>query len=104
TEIDAAFGIAAAELIEHLKTHADARAVISGFNDSTGDAAANAELSKNRALAVQAALVAAGVDEGRTELLKPLDANAPAAGNDDAAAARRVEVRLGFDPDPGNGP
>lgn len=94
TEVDAVFDTAAAELVEHLKTHAEARAVISGFNDSTGDAAANAELSKNRALAVQAALVAAGVDEGRTELLKPLDTSTPAVGNGDAAAARRVEVRL----------
>lgn len=93
TEVDAAFDSAAADLIDYLKTHADARAVISGFNDSTGDAAANAELSKNRALAVQAALVAAGVEEGRTELVKPLDVSASATGNSDAAA-RRVEVRL----------
>ena len=50
-----------ADLVAYLKANADAKAVISGFNDPTGNAAANAELSKHRAEAVQAALVAQGV-------------------------------------------
>lgn len=91
TEVAPEFGERAAELVDYLKSHPDARAAISGFNDPTGDAVANAELSKNRAEAVQAALVALGIDAARTELEKPLDAT-DASG--DAAASRRVEVRL----------
>jgi outer membrane protein OmpA-like peptidoglycan-associated protein len=63
--------------------------VISGFNDPTGDAARNAELSKQRAQAVQAALVAQGIEEGRTVLEKPVDPAGTAVSN---AAARRVDV------------
>lgn len=90
-DVAAEFADHAGALVDYLKSHPDARAVISGFNDPTGDAAANAELSKNRAQAVQAALVALGVDEARTELEKPADATDASAGN---AASRRVEVRL----------
>ena len=75
----------------YLKEHPFARAVISGFNDPTGDAAANAQLSRQRARAVRDALTDAGIDANRIELLKPKDAtdstNAP-------AQARRVEVSL----------
>jgi len=77
------------ELVAYLKEHANAQAVISGFNDSTGDPERNAELSKERAEAVQAALVAAGVPQERTVLEKPVDATGT-AGTD--SASRRVEV------------
>jgi K(+)-stimulated pyrophosphate-energized sodium pump len=65
------------------------KAVVSGFHDSTGDAAKNEALARQRAMAVRDALKAAGVAEDRVELKKPeqLDAGA-------AAEARRVEVRL----------
>ena len=46
-------------------------AVVSGFHDATGDAAVNAELSKQRALAVRDALQALGVPEEKVELRKP---------------------------------
>lgn len=65
--------------------------VISGYTDSTGNAAANAELSKKRAQAVQAFLVAQGVDAANIELRKPEDTTA-AQGND--AQGRRVEVKI----------
>ncbi len=66
------------------------RVVISGFHDATGDAAANAELAKQRAQAVRDALVAAGAPEDRIELRKP----ELAQGDGNAAEARRVEVTL----------
>ncbi len=91
TEVAAEFAARAQPVIDYLKAHADAKALISGFNDPTGDAAKNAELSKNRAKVVQAALVAAGVPEDRTELVKPADATGTAATN---AASRRVEVTV----------
>ncbi|MDR6215628.1 OmpA family protein [Paracidovorax wautersii] len=64
--------------------------VVSGFHDATGDAVANAELAKNRALAVRDALKAAGVPDDKIELRKPEVTQA--GGNN--AEARRVEVTL----------
>jgi outer membrane protein OmpA-like peptidoglycan-associated protein len=73
----------------------DARAgtqlvLISGFHDASGDPAANAELAKNRALAVRHALEANGVSPDRLVMSKP----AVTTGGDDAREARRVELRL----------
>lgn len=65
--------------------------VVSGYTDSTGNAAANAALSKKRAQAVQAFLVAQGVPESNIELRKPENTNG-AQGN--SAEGRRVEVRI----------
>ena len=67
------------------------KAVISGFNDATGDAAKNAELSKVRAFAVRDALKALGVADDKIELKKPENTTA-AAGS--SAEARRVEVSI----------
>lgn len=67
------------------------KAVVSGFHDATGDAAANAELAKQRALAVRDALMALGVGDDKIELKKPEQTQ----GTGDAAQARRVEVVLG---------
>ena len=64
--------------------------VISGFHDDTGDAAKNAVLAAQRAMAVREALKAAGVAEQLIELKKPEPA--PASGS--KAEARRVEVSL----------
>ncbi len=91
TEVHTDFAAKAAELVGYLKAHADTKAVISGYNDPTGNAAANAELSKQRAQAVQAALVAQGVAEDRTLLEKPAETSGTATTN---AASRRVEVVL----------
>jgi outer membrane protein OmpA-like peptidoglycan-associated protein/uncharacterized protein YidB (DUF937 family) len=91
TEVHADFASKAADLVAFMKANADVKAAISGFNDPTGDAAVNAELSKNRAKAVQAALVAQGIAEDRLLLEKPVEATGTAASN---AASRRVEVVL----------
>lgn len=91
TDVHADFAAKSAELVSYMKANADAKAVISGFNDPTGNAAANAELSKKRAQAVQAALVAAGVSQDRTVLEKPAETTGTAVTN---AASRRVEVVL----------
>ncbi len=66
------------------------RLVLSGFHDATGDPAFNAELAKQRALAVHDALVGAGVAETSMELKKPVQTTG--TGND--AEARRVEVMI----------
>lgn len=88
-ELSGEFASKAGSLLNYLKENAGAKAVISGFNDSTGDPEKNAELSKRRAEAVQAALVAAGVPIERALLEKPADTTGTAAT---ASASRRVEV------------
>ncbi|PVY93331.1 OmpA family protein [Acidovorax sp. 99] len=67
------------------------KVVISGFHDATGDAALNAELAKQRAVAVAEALKALGVAEDKVELKKPEETTATGSN----AEARRVEVTLG---------
>jgi len=66
------------------------KAVVSGFHDTTGDAAINAELAKKRAETVRDVLVGLGVPAGRIDLQKP----AVTAGSGNNAEARRVEVKL----------
>ena len=79
---------ALAEAIEAAK--GGSRLVVSGFHDATGDPAFNAELAKQRALAVRDALMGAGVAESSMELKKPEQTTG--TGND--AEARRVEVMI----------
>ena len=79
-------------IVDHLKANAGMKAVVPGFNDPTGNAAANAELSKKRAQAVAAGLKAAGVADDRVMLEKP--ANPTAGSTYSNAEARRVEVTL----------
>jgi cytochrome c oxidase subunit II len=63
---------------------------LTGFVDASGSAAQNAELAKQRALAVRDALQAAGIDAQRIELRKP--ENITAGTGADAAQARRVDI------------
>jgi outer membrane protein OmpA-like peptidoglycan-associated protein len=63
---------------------------VSGFHDATGDAAVNAELAKQRAIAVRDTLVGLGVAAGKIELKKPEDTS----GTGSNAQARRVEVSV----------
>jgi outer membrane protein OmpA-like peptidoglycan-associated protein len=79
---------ALADVVKGIK--AGQKATISGFHDTTGNAALNAELSKKRAFAVRDALLALGVTEDKLELVKPADSQ----GSGAAAEARRVEVTL----------
>jgi K(+)-stimulated pyrophosphate-energized sodium pump len=66
------------------------KAIVSGYTDATGDAAKNEELAKRRAMAVGAALKAAGIADDKVELKKP-EVLTGTGGN---AEARRVEVAL----------
>ncbi len=87
---DVATGGAAA-LADVIKAVAGGKkAVISGYHDASGDPAKNAELAKQRAMAVRDALKAAGVAEGKVELKKPEQAKSDGP----AAEARRVEVSV----------
>ena len=85
------FNERAKELADHMAAHPELKAAISGFNDPTGDPVKNAELAKNRADAVKAALVMMGVNADRLDLRKPAETTGTATTN---AASRRVEVTL----------
>ncbi|VTY38094.1 K(+)-insensitive pyrophosphate-energized proton pump [Xylophilus ampelinus] len=63
--------------------------LVSGYHDATGDPAKNAELARQRAMNVAAALKMAGVPEDKVELAKPEQTQAGGP----AAEARRVEVK-----------
>jgi outer membrane protein OmpA-like peptidoglycan-associated protein len=73
----------------YLDSHQGSSIGVSGYNDPTGNAAANAALSKKRAQAVKAALVAATIPEAAIDLIKP---KATTDSTVTAAEARRVEV------------
>jgi len=77
----------AAKLVAWVMAAPERKVSISGFHDSTGDAAQNAELARNRAVAVADVLKSAGVPEDRLVLQKP--ALTDAGGGREA---RRVEI------------
>lgn len=91
TDVHPEFAEKSVALVEYLKGNTIYTAVISGFNDPTGDPEVNARLSKERAQAVQAALVAAGLPKERTLLEKPAETTGTGATN---AASRRVDVMV----------
>ena len=64
---------------------------ISGYTDSTGNAAANEKLAKERAQAVRLFLIANGVPQSQLELIKPQDTTV-AAGKDQEG--RRVDAYI----------
>jgi outer membrane protein OmpA-like peptidoglycan-associated protein len=90
-DVASAFTPAAAALRSYLDQNAGSKLTVSGFTDKTGNAALNAELSKNRAKAVEAALVTAGIPAASIELVKPSDSTDVNTTN---AGARRVEVTV----------
>ena len=92
TEVAKEFSDKSKDIMAYLKDNAGAKAIISGYNDPTGNAAANAELSKNRAKRVAAALKAAGAADDRVVLEKPADTTTGAALSN--TEARRVEVTI----------
>lgn len=66
------------------------KAVVSGFHDSTGDAAINEALARKRAETVRDVLTGLGVPADKVDLQRP----AVTAGSGNDAEARRVEVKL----------
>lgn len=92
TAVAKEFGDKSKDIVEFLKANAGAKAIVTGYNDPTGNAKANAELSKNRAKGVAAGLKAAGIADDRVLLEKPANATAGAALSN--AEARRVEVTI----------
>jgi len=61
-----------------------------GYADKTGNAAANVELAKKRAIAVRDELVKLGVEPRRVQLAPPVSVTG--AGSDDQA--RRVDISV----------
>jgi outer membrane protein OmpA-like peptidoglycan-associated protein len=86
-----AFTPAAATLKNYLEANPGAGLGVSGYNDPTGNAVANAALSKSRAQAVQASLVGAGIAATSIELVKPEAATDVQVTKEEA---RRVEVYI----------
>lgn len=82
---------AASAVKAYLDANPAATLAVSGYNDPTGNAAANAELSKNRAQSVKAALEKLGFAADRVVLEKPAEATTTGTDN---SAARRVEVTV----------
>lgn len=89
TALAPAFADAAAGLKDYLAANSGSSLAVSGYNDASGNAAANAELSKQRAQAVAAALVSSGIAQASVALVKPEQTTDTSVAAD---AARRVEV------------
>ena len=85
------FAAAVAPVREWLAANPEDRVQLSGFTDPTGDAAANAELAKNRAQAVAAELEKEGIAADRVDLVKPADSSDETT---DYSHARRVEITV----------
>ena len=87
------------KLAEFFRTYPQRTALVEGFTDSVGSAAANQDLSLRRATAVQAALVNMGVDRQRIQA-RGYGEDFPVATNDNATGRqsnRRVEIVLSDD-------
>ena len=80
---------AAAALKDYMAKNPAAKIAVSGYNDPTGNAALNAELSKKRAQGVAKALEGIGIPATAINLEKPAATTDAAVS---AAEARRVEV------------
>jgi len=80
---------AVAAAVAYLKSKSVAKIALSGYVDSSGDAAKNVELAKERAKSVRAALEKAGVAQDRIEMRKPQQIEAGGAAAD---RARRVDI------------
>ncbi len=82
---------AAAKVKAYIEANPTAKLAVSGYNDPTGNAAVNAEISKKRAQGVGKALEAVGIPATAIELVKPSDTTDTSGDN---TAARRVEVTV----------
>jgi outer membrane protein OmpA-like peptidoglycan-associated protein len=79
-----------APIVDYLKAHPSAKALISGFHDPRGDKAYNEELALNRARSVRTSLEKSGIDKARIDMAKPADST----GTGPNPEARRVEVSI----------
>ena len=79
-----------AKVIAKLNEDPSKLVLLSGYHDETGGAAVNAEVAKDRAVAVKDALIAAGLAADKVKMRKP----AVTLGGADPAEARRVDVRV----------
>ncbi len=91
TDVSNDLAAAAANVKAYLDKNPGSKLAVSGFNDPTGNAAINAEVSKKRAQGVQAALEKVGIPKDAIELVKPADTTDTSGDN---TAARRVEVTI----------
>ena len=89
-ELDEADKGVVAQTVEALAAKADGIVLLSGFHDPSGDPARNAELAKQRAMAVRDALVAGGVAAERVKFRKPEST----VGEGSPEEGRRVEIRV----------
>lgn len=87
--LDAAAQAQIADVAAALKGRQTARVSIRGFTDPAGDAAANQQLSQQRAQAVRDALVQAGAGAAQVEI-----AGLGETGNEATRANRRVEMTV----------
>lgn len=90
SEVSKDLSTAASSIKDYVTNNANAVLSVSGYNDPTGNAAQNAELSKKRAQNVTKALKDAGISAA-IELIKPADSTDASV---DKNAARRVEVTV----------
>lgn len=90
-EIDPSFAERTKDVRDYLAAHPGEHLQVSGYNDPRGDAAMNAELSKNRAFAVRDALVALGVSITSIDLVKPAETTDT---DTDYTNARRVDITV----------
>jgi hypothetical protein len=79
-----------AAVIAYLQANPGSMAVLSGYHDPTGNKEFNEELAKSRALAVRDVLIAAGIEESRLEMARPIETTGTGSPED----ARRVEVAV----------
>jgi OmpA-OmpF porin, OOP family len=77
-------------IVDYALAHSNSGITIAGFHDPTGNQAKNAELAKNRALAVRSRLVSLGIGEAQIDMKKP----EVTTGSGDNKEARRVEVSV----------
>jgi outer membrane protein OmpA-like peptidoglycan-associated protein len=76
--------------VSAMKSNTTAAVDITGYTDKKGSAERNAELAKERAKAVRAALETAGIAKERINMKPPVSI----VGDGDDKAARRVEINL----------
>ena len=89
-ELDEADKGIVAQTVEALAAKEGGIVLLSGFHDPSGDPARNAELAKQRAMAVHDALVAGGVAVERVKFRKPEST----IGEGSPEEGRRVEIRV----------